>query len=130
MSSRLNRRRFLAGACGGVAAGPLASYGRCQEVQGGKGESRFFDVSDQLVSRRYEVKIDGRSVPVYRAALDIHVVSFDVTGPVEITVTAREPDYWNKGVDIRPLATDTVGSVSGRTVTFELSEPAMLTGDG
>ncbi len=102
-----------------VSGGPI-------EGREPKGANKLYEVPDQLVSRRYEVTIDGQPVPVYKAAAEINVVSFDLAKPVEISITAREPKYWSTGATIRPLSKRLKASISGRTATFKMSEPAMI----
>ena len=50
----------------------------------------------------FAVTIDNQRVDVAHAASNYEFVSFDTTGPVEITITAADPHFWDAGVDIEP----------------------------
>jgi hypothetical protein len=99
------------------------------------------------LSSRYSVKVDDQAAPVYVAkvgpadparrwkAMDdkIHsaeyfdtaaFASFDMTAPVEVTVTCAEPIAAAK---ILPSALKITPSIAGKSLTFALREPRPVT---
>ncbi len=64
---------------------------------------------------------------VAHAAANYEFVSFDVTtGPVEVAITAAEPGFWDRGVDIQPWRLGLRPTRQGQTIRFQLSGPAKL----
>ncbi|MGD0830322.1 MAG: PKD domain-containing protein [Terracidiphilus sp.] len=86
-------------------------------------------VPAEMRSMAFTVTVNGQSVDVAHAAASYEYVSFDMTGPVMVEITAAEPDFWVKGVDIQPwrLGLRAV-RVQGKaqTIRFRLSAPAKL----
>ena len=80
-------------------------------------------------STAFAVTVNGKSVDVAHAAANYDYVSFDITGPVDIEITAAEPHFWDRGVDIQPWRLDLRATRSGdsaQTIRFHLSAPAKL----
>ena len=59
-------------------------------------------VPAEMRSTAFILRVNGRPVDVAHAAASLEYASFDLTGPVEIEITATEPDFWDAGVDIEP----------------------------
>lgn len=74
----------------------------------------------------FAVTVNGRPVDVAWAASNYEFVSFDSNGPVEISITAAEPGFWDRGVDIEPWRLGLRASRSGPTIRFRLSHPGKL----
>ncbi len=53
-------------------------------------------------STAFIVTVNGKPVDVAHAAASYEFVSFDVTGAVDVAITAAEPGFWDRGVDIEP----------------------------
>ena len=53
-------------------------------------------------SAAFTVTVNGKPVDVAHAAASYDYVSFDITGPVNVAITAAEPGFWDRGVDIEP----------------------------
>ena len=86
-------------------------------------------VPAEMQSGFFAVTVNDQRVDVAQAASNYEFVSFDLTGPVEITITAADPAFWNRGVDIEPWrlglrATHPAGEP--QTIRFRLSGPAKL----
>ncbi len=74
----------------------------------------------------FAVAVNRRVVDVAHAASKYDYVSFDTSGPVEISITAAEPDFWAHGVDIEPWRLGIRPRRNGATIRFRLNEPAKL----
>jgi hypothetical protein len=85
-----------------------------------------FDLPADVISSRYEVKVDGQHVPVFRAALNTNFLSFECTGPVTVSVTLPESDYWSSGAFVRPLARGISPKVNDNIISFQVNAPAKL----
>jgi PA14 domain/PKD domain len=83
-------------------------------------------VPDELRSTAFTVTVNGQPVDVAHAAASYDWVSFDITGPVDIAITATEAGFWDRGVDIQPWRLGIRPSRSGQTIRFRLSGPAKL----
>ena len=59
-------------------------------------------VPQELRSTAFTVTVNNQPVDVAHAAASYDFVNFDVTGPVTVAITASEPGFWDKGVDIEP----------------------------
>jgi len=83
-------------------------------------------VPEEMRSTAFTVTVNGQPVDVAHAAASLEFVSFDITGPVDIAITAAEPGFWDKGVDIEPWRLGLRALRSGQTIRFRLSGPAKL----
>jgi hypothetical protein len=83
-------------------------------------------VPAEMRSNAFTVKVDGRPVDVAHAAASYNFVNFDITGPVTIEITAAEPGFWNRGVDIEPWRLGIRPERDGQTIRFRLAAPAKL----
>jgi hypothetical protein len=86
-------------------------------------------VPAEMRSTAFTVTVNGRPVDVAHAAARYEFVSFDSSGPVDVAITAAEPGFWDRGVDIEPWrlglrATHPKGEP--QTIRFRLSGPAKL----
>lgn len=77
-------------------------------------------------SSRFVVLVNGMSVPVYKAALNIWVANIEWTEPIQAQVIAQDAGYWKDGVTVRPHSKGINPDVHGDTVSFQVLAPAML----
>jgi hypothetical protein len=77
-------------------------------------------------SKAFAVTVNGQSVNVAHAAATYEFVNFDVTGPVDVAITAAEPGFWDRGVDVQPWRLGIRPFRQGQTIRFRLSAPAKL----
>ena len=77
-------------------------------------------------STAFTVTVNGKPVDVAHAAASYEFVSFDVTGPVDVAITAVEPGLWDRGVDIQPWRLGLRPTRQGQTIRFRLAGPAKL----
>jgi hypothetical protein len=77
-------------------------------------------------STAFTVTVNGQPVDVAHAAASYEFVNFDITGPVDIAITAAEPGFWNPGVDIQPWRLGLRPIRDGQTIRFHLAAPAKL----
>ncbi|HUA92429.1 MAG TPA: PA14 domain-containing protein [Terracidiphilus sp.] len=59
-------------------------------------------VPAEMRSSAFTLTVNGHAVDVAHAAARYEFASFDITGPAEIAITAVDPHYWDRGVDIEP----------------------------
>ncbi|HET7104192.1 MAG TPA: PA14 domain-containing protein [Terracidiphilus sp.] len=81
----------------------------------------------ELRSTAFTVTVNGEPVDVAHAAAGYSFAAFDIRkGPVTVAVTAAEPHFWDRGVDIQPWRLGLRPARSGQTITFRLDHPAKL----
>lgn len=83
-------------------------------------------VPAEMRSTAFTVKIDGHPIDVAHAAASYEFVSFDITGPVTVEITASDPAFWDKGVDIQPWRLALRPFRQGATIRFKISVPVKL----
>lgn len=83
-------------------------------------------VPSEMRSSFFAITINGGPVDVARAASNYEFVNFDSDGPVEISITAAEPGFWDRGVDIEPWRLGLRAKRDGQTIRFRLPRPAKL----
>jgi hypothetical protein len=83
-------------------------------------------VPEELRSTAFTMTVNGQVVDVAHAAASYEFVSFDVTGPVDVAITAAETGFWDKGVDIEPWRLGLRPARDGQTIRFRLAGPAKL----
>ena len=107
-----------------LALAPLAAAG--------KGAVRIdpVPVPAELLSSAFTITVNGLPVSVAHAAASYEFASFDFAsdkpGPVEVAITAAEPGFWDKGVDIQPWRLGLRPVRDGQTIRFQLNGPAKL----
>jgi len=79
-----------------------------------------------LLSSQFKVEVNGKSVDAVHAAASYDYISVDATGPVTIRITAKEPGFWDHGVDIQPWRLGIRPIRDGQTIQFRLKEPAKI----
>ena len=87
---------------------------------------RSAPVPQEMRSEAFAVTVDGQSVDVAHAAASLEFAGFDMTGPVTIEVTAAEPGFWDRGVDVEPWRLGIRPVRQGQTIRFRLAGPAKL----
>ncbi|HWE84727.1 MAG TPA: PA14 domain-containing protein [Terracidiphilus sp.] len=81
----------------------------------------------EMKSSVFTVKVNGQPVDVAHAASSYEYVSFDFTGgPATVEITATEPGFWDRGVDIEPWRLGIRPAREGQTIRFQLAGPAKL----
>jgi hypothetical protein len=83
-------------------------------------------VPPEMKSTAFTVTVNGQPADVAHAAANYEWVSFDVTGPVDIAVTADQAGFWDRGVDIQPWRLGIRPVRDGKTIRFHLAAPAKL----
>ena len=83
-------------------------------------------VPQEMQSHFFTVTVDGQSVDVAHAASNYEYLNFDTTGPAEISITASEPGFWDKGVDIEPWRLGLRAVRKGQTIRFKIPGPVKL----
>ena len=83
-------------------------------------------VPEEMRSSAFTVTVNGKPVDVAHAAASYDFASFDITGPVDIAITAAEPGFWDRGVDIQPWRLGLRPQRNGQTIRFRLAAPAKL----
>jgi hypothetical protein len=80
----------------------------------------------EMRSSAFSVTVNGQPIDVAHAASSYDFVSFDITGPVDVAITAAEPGFWDKGVDVEPWRLGLRPIRQGQTIRFRLAGPAKL----
>jgi hypothetical protein len=83
-------------------------------------------VPPEMRATDFTVRVNGQTVEVAHAAASYEFVSFDVTGPVEVEITAAAPGFWETGVDIQPWRLGLRPTRQGQSIRFRLAGPAKL----
>jgi PA14 domain len=86
-------------------------------------------VPPEMRSSFFAVTVNNQRIDVAHAASHYEFVSFDTSGPIEITITAADPAFWDRGVDIEPWrlglrATHPAGEP--QTIRFSIPGPAKI----
>jgi PA14 domain/PKD domain len=87
---------------------------------------QFAAVPPEMQSTTFTVTVDGHPVGVVLAAAQYSIASFDIRGAVTVEVTASEPGFWDKGVEIEPMRLGLRPVRQGQTIRFKLAGPAKL----
>lgn len=83
-------------------------------------------VPPELRSDAFTVTVENAHLDVAHAAANYDFVNFDVTGPVTIAITAKEPGFWDRGVDIEPWRLGIRPVRDGQTIRFRIQGPQKL----
>ncbi|HEY1577893.1 MAG TPA: PA14 domain-containing protein [Terracidiphilus sp.] len=83
-------------------------------------------VPPETLSTAFTVTVNGQPVDVAHAAASYDFVNFDITGPVTIAITAIEPGFWDRGVDVEPWRLGIRPERKGQTITFKIAGPQKL----
>jgi hypothetical protein len=83
-------------------------------------------VPPEMRTSFFAVMVNNQRIDVAHAASNYAFVSFDTTGPVDISITAAEPGFWDRGVDIEPWRLGLRATRQGATIRFRLAHPAKL----
>jgi hypothetical protein len=81
----------------------------------------------EMRSNSFTITVNGEPIDLAHAAASYEYASFDFTGgPVEVEITAAEPGFWDRGVDIEPWRLGIRPVRDGQTIRFRLEGPAKL----
>jgi hypothetical protein len=114
---------FLLLISGAIAAAAQAGLNHTRAA----GKVTLYPIPADVRSTHYRVTLNGRSTPVVRAANQYYLLNFDTTGPVEVTATAEDPHFWDRGVEIEPARLGIRPVRHGATLRFRLPGPEKIT---
>jgi hypothetical protein len=86
-------------------------------------------VPAEMRSSAFIFTVNGKPVDVAHAAASYEFASFDITGPAEIAITASDPHFWDRGVDIEPWRLGlraTRDQKEPQTIRFKIPGPVKL----
>jgi hypothetical protein len=83
-------------------------------------------VPEETRSTAFTVTVNGKPVDAAHAAASYEIVNFDTTGPADIAITAAEPGFWDRGVDIEPWRLGLRAQRDGQTIRFKIPGPVKL----
>jgi hypothetical protein len=83
-------------------------------------------VPPEMRSSFFAVLVNNQRIDVVQAASHLEFINFDTTGPVDISITAAEPGFWDRGVDIEPWRLGLRATRTGPTIHIHLPGPAKL----
>jgi hypothetical protein len=87
----------------------------------------LYPIPAPVRSAHYLVSINGKISPVVHAASDYYLLNFDTDGPVTVKVTAEDPRFWDRGVEIQPMRLGIRPVRKGATISFRLPGPQKIT---
>ena len=82
---------------------------------------RIAPIPDEVASHHFTVTVGDQSSPVLHAAVGYYLLNFEMTGPTRITVTADDPHYWDRGVEIQPMHLGIRPQRNGASISFMLN---------
>src|SRR5579863_1758961 len=86
-------------------------------------------VPEEMRDSFFAITVNNQRVDVAHAASNYDFVSFDTTGPADISITAADPHFWDGGVDIEPWRLGlrpTHPEGEPQTIRFRIPGPAKL----
>ena len=87
---------------------------------------RIAAVPAELASRHFIVTVGAAHSPVFHAVAGYYLLNFEITGPTRITVTADDPHYWDRGVEVQPMRLGIRPQRNGATISFTVDGPTKL----
>ncbi len=98
----------------------------CTRASFARTAATLYPIPDAVRSDHYTVAVDGRKTAVVHAAGNLYLLNFDIAGPATVSVTASDPHFWDRGVEIQPMRLGIRPVGRGATLTFPLAGPAKL----
>ena len=86
----------------------------------------FAPAPKEVSSTHFIVKINHQESPVLHAASHYYLLNFYVDGPVSVSVTADDPHFWDRGVEIQPMRFGIRPVRHLDTITFPIPGPIKL----
>lgn len=105
---------------------PLAAVLAFSGAAGAAPRVQAVPVPPGLRSTAFTVTVDDKPVDVAHAAANYDFVNFDITGPVTIAITAAQPGFWDRGVDIEPWRLGIRPAHDGQTIRIKIQGPQKL----
>lgn len=102
----------------------LPAFGRAASSV--KAAVPFGAIPAEVRSLHFTVAVNGRRTPVLHAAGGYYLLNFDVAGPAVVQVTAEDPHFWDRGVEVQPMRYGIRPRRRGATITFPIPGPVKL----
>lgn len=83
-------------------------------------------IPSDVASDEFTVTVNGQHTPVMHAVGNYYLLNFDLVAPAQITVTAKDPHYWDAGVEVQPMRWGIRPHRYGASISFPLGGPAKL----
>ncbi|MFL6306330.1 MAG: PKD domain-containing protein [Candidatus Sulfotelmatobacter sp.] len=77
----------------------------------------------QLQSDFFRISIHGQRSRAFHAVSGYYLLSFELAGPVSISVIASDPHFWDHGVQVQPMRLGIRPHRRGNTITFAVAGP-------
>lgn len=84
---------------------------------------RVDPVPQELQSDVFRVSVEGKRNRVLHAVSGYYLLSFELTGPAKVSVTASDPHFWDRGVEVQPMRFGIRPLRRGTTITFSIPGP-------
>lgn len=108
----------------------LLALSSCASLAAAKASVTLYPVPQEVRSNHYVVMINGRKTPVVHAASSYYLLNFDTgstgSGPLRVSVTADDPHFWDRGVEVQPMRLGIRPVRHGATITFSIAGPGKL----
>jgi hypothetical protein len=92
----------------------------------GKGQANPV-VPAEVATSHFAVTVDGQTVPVLHAALNLYFLNFEAQPDALITVTSDQDSFWADGAEVQPWRLNIRPLRTGRTLTFHLKGAEKIT---
>ena len=80
-------------------------------------------IPTELQSDSFRISIGSRHSRVFHAVGGYYLLSFEVSSTATISITAKDPHFWDQGVEVRPMRLGIRPHRSGRRITFPIPGP-------
>ncbi len=74
----------------------------------------------------FAIEANHERIDVAHASSNYEFINFDMTGPVDLSITAADPHFWDRGVEIEPWRLGLRAVRTGPTIHIHLAKPAKL----
>lgn len=86
----------------------------------------FAPVPKEVRSSHFIVTVKGHRTAVVHAADNYYLLNFYVEGRTVVSVTADDPHFWDRGVEVQPMRHGLRPRRSGGTITLQIDGPLKL----
>src|SRR6185437_8212874 len=84
-------------------------------------------VPQDMRSSAFTMTVNGAPIEIAHAAASLEYANFDFSGgPIDVSITAAEPGFWDRGVDIEPWRLGIRPIRDGQTIRFKIDRPQKL----
>ena len=86
-----------------------------------------YPIPAEVSSSHFRVSVNRHETDVLHAATGYYLLNFETAGPVDVAVTADDPHFWDRGVEVQPMRLGIRPVRHGATIRFVMPGPSKLT---